>query len=137
MDLDASDVAHSKTSTSASEKKPKPTTKIEQLTDLASKLMSLGDTDIYSKTYEHLLRSVRSTGNVEPDWVPPIKQYEYKWDVPEAQIQGETGEPQVFGPFGGEEMAAWRDASYFGVSGEKVKVREVGGEWGDWDDVVE
>ncbi|RPD66135.1 hypothetical protein L226DRAFT_566605 [Lentinus tigrinus ALCF2SS1-7] len=106
---------------------------IEQITHLASTLMSLGDTDIYSKTYEELVRSVRASGKVDKDWVPPSAdvKYEYKWDVPEA---GDPG--QVFGPFSEEEMKAWHSAAYFGVSGEKVKVRKVGGEWGSWDEVV-
>lgn len=96
--------------------------------------MSLGDVDIYDKTYEHLLRSIRSAGNVKPDWVPPTVKYEYKWDVPEAQAT--TGE-QVFGPFGGDELRTWYDAKYFGDAGEKVKVRVIGGEWGDWEHVVD
>lgn len=121
----------------ASNKTIQQTSKIERLTDLASKLMSLGDVDIYNKTYEHILRSVRSAGNVEPDWIPPKVQYEYKWDVPEAPTQGDGREPQVFGPFSEEEMNAWREANYFGPSGEKVKVRVVGGDWGGWDDIVE
>ena len=106
---------------------------VEQITHLASTLMSLGDTDIYSKTYEELVRSVRASGKVDKDWMPPSAdvKYEYKWDVPEA---GDPG--QVFGPFSEEEMKAWHSAAYFGVSGEKVKVRKVGGEWGSWSEVV-
>ncbi|KAI0636973.1 hypothetical protein C8Q77DRAFT_1207115 [Trametes polyzona] len=112
---------------------PKAPSEIDQITHLASTLMSLGDTDIYSKTYEELVRSVRASGKVDANWVPPSAdvKYEYKWDVPEA---GQTGE--VFGPFSEEEMRAWYAASYFGASGEKVKVRKVGGEWGRWTDVV-
>ena len=63
------------TSTNPSTYSPK--SQIEKLTNLASNLLSLGDVDIYNKTYEHLLRSVRSAGNVEPDWVPPPTQYRY------------------------------------------------------------
>ena len=109
---------------------------IDHITSLASELMSLGDTEVYSKSYEHFLRSVRSVGNVEPDWVPPTTRYEYKWDVPGA-ITAEGGAEQTFGPFGEEELKAWYDAQYFGAAGEKVKVRVVGGEWGTWEDVVE
>lgn len=113
--------------------------KIEKLTDLASELMSLGDIDIYTKTYEHLLRSVRSSGNVEPNWVPPAVMYEYKWDIPDSQTQTQNGrgEEQVFGAFGEDEMNAWYGANYFGENGGKVKVRIVGGEWGNWSDVVD
>ncbi|KAI0780937.1 hypothetical protein BD413DRAFT_675472 [Trametes elegans] len=112
---------------------PKAPSEIDQITHLASTLMSLGDTDIYSKTYEELVRSIRKSGKVDADWVPPSAdvKYEYKWAVPEA------GEPeQVFGPFSEDEMKAWYGAVYFGPSGEKVKVRKVGGEWGDWSEVV-
>jgi CD2 antigen cytoplasmic tail-binding protein 2 len=56
--------------------------------------------------------------------------YEYKWDIP-GQSTGET-----FGPFSEEEMKMWHEAAYFGESGEKVKVRKVGDDWGAWDDVV-
>ncbi|TFY72683.1 hypothetical protein EVG20_g351 [Dentipellis fragilis] len=117
---------------------PKPTSQvqseIDELTHLASTLMSLGDTDVYSKTYEELVRSVRSAGNVEPSWVPPSAdvKYEYKWDVP-----GSTGQDgEVFGPFDEDNMLVWYKASYFGAGGEKVKVRKVGGEWSSWDDVI-
>ncbi|KAF9783858.1 hypothetical protein BJ322DRAFT_1067364 [Thelephora terrestris] len=103
---------------------------INLVTHLASTLMSLGDTEIYSKTYEQVVRSVRSSGDVEPDWEPPSAdvKYEYKW------IGATDG--QTFGPFGEEELTSWFKAAYFGSMGEKVKVRKVGGEWGDWDQVV-
>ncbi|KAI0065410.1 hypothetical protein BV25DRAFT_1913465 [Artomyces pyxidatus] len=113
--------------------KPIPeTSAIDQLTHLASTLMSLGDTDIYSRTYEELVRSVRSAGKVEPSWIPPSAdvKYEYRWDV--AGSTGQDGE--VFGPFGEDEMKTWFNASYFGVAGENVKVRVVGGDWMAWDD---
>ena len=114
-------------------KGPAAQTEVEQITHLASTLMSLGDSDIYSRTYEELVRSIRRSGKVGEDWVAPSAdvKYEYKWDAPEA---GDDG--QVFGPFSEEEMQAWNKASYFGVDGEKVKVRSVGGEWGAWDDIV-
>ena len=114
-------------------KAPHEATEVEQITHLASTLMSLGDADIYSKTYEELVRSIRRSGKVGEDWVAPSAdvKYEYKWDAPEA---GDDG--QIFGPFSEEEMQAWHEASYFGVAGEKVKVRKVGGEWGSWAEVV-
>ena len=109
-------------------------TDVEQLTHLASTLLSLGDTDIYSRTYEELVRSVRSAGKVDPSWVPPSAdvKYEYKWNVPDST----GGQGQVFGPYGEEEMQSWYKASYFGLAGEKVKVRPVGGEWGTWSDCL-
>jgi len=123
--------ASSQDSGAATDKHPN---EVEQLTHLASTLLSLGDTDIYSRTYEELVRSVRSAGNVDPSWVPPSAdvKYEYKWDVP-----GSTGtEGQVFGPYSEEDMLSWYKASYFGLTGEKVKVRPVGGEWGSWSDCL-
>jgi CD2 antigen cytoplasmic tail-binding protein 2 len=93
--------------------------------------MSLGDTEIYSKTYEELVRAVRSSGSVDHSWEPPSadRKFEYKWDIPQSQ------DDQIFGPFGEEDMLSWHKASYFGPSGEKVKVRQVGKEWLSWDDV--
>lgn len=118
----------------AVDKPVKSPSDIEHITHLASNIISLGDTDIYSKTYEELVRTVRSSGLVEPSWIPPSsdQKYEYKWDMPGA---GQTD--QTFGPFGEEEIMAWFNASYFGPTGEKVKVRAVGGEWADWNDVFE
>ena len=109
-------------------------TDIEQITHLASSLMSLGDTDIYSKTYEEIVRSVRSSGKVEPSWEPPSAdmKYEYRWSSPAA---GQTTE--TFGPFAEEELKSWFNALYFGPVGEKVHVRSVGGEWGSWEEVVQ
>ena len=106
---------------------------IERLTHLASTIMSQGNVDVYSMTYEELVRSVRSSGIVDPSWQPPSADvaYEYKWDIPEA-----GGNQQVFGPFNEEDMKSWFKASYFGPTGEKVKVRQVGGDWGSWDDVI-
>jgi len=51
--------------------------------------MSLGDTDIYSRIYEELVRSIRSAGKVDQSWVPTSAdvKYEYKWDVPGASAQ--------------------------------------------------
>jgi CD2 antigen cytoplasmic tail-binding protein 2 len=109
-------------------------TDIEQITHLASSLMSLGDTDIYSKTYEEIVRSVRSSGKVEPSWEPPSAdiKYEYKWSSPAA---GQTTE--TFGPFAEEELKSWFNALYFGPAGEKVHVRSVDGEWGSWQEIVQ
>ncbi|KAF8798095.1 hypothetical protein BYT27DRAFT_7203807 [Phlegmacium glaucopus] len=109
-------------------------TDIEQITHLASSLMSLGDADIYSKTYEEIVRSVRSSGKVEPSWEPPSAdiKYEYKWSSLDA---GQTTE--TFGPFGEEEIKSWFKASYFGPAGEKIHVRRVDGEWGSWEEVVQ
>ncbi|KZT28428.1 hypothetical protein NEOLEDRAFT_1129198 [Neolentinus lepideus HHB14362 ss-1] len=110
-------------------------TDIERVTELASRLMSLGDIDIYSKTWEEIVRAVRSSGAVEQSWDPPSAdnvKYEFKWDVPDATAQ----EGQVFGPYGEDEMRMWYKASYFGPAGEKVKVRRVGDQWDSWDGVL-
>ncbi|KIP08756.1 hypothetical protein PHLGIDRAFT_363711 [Phlebiopsis gigantea 11061_1 CR5-6] len=118
----------------ASEKPKTGPSEIDHITHLASTIMSLGDTDIYSKTYEELVRAVRQSGAVAEDWQPPSAdiKYEYKWDVPGATAQ----EGQVFGPYSEEEMQTWHKAQYFGVAGEKIKVRRPGGDWGSWDDIV-
>lgn len=100
---------------------------------MASMLMSLGNTDVYSQTYEELVRSVRKSGSVPEDWDPPSAdvKYEYMWDVPDSTAPG-----QVLGPYTDEEMKGWNSAGYFGVSAEKIKIRPIGGEWGNWDDVI-
>jgi len=116
------------------DKTPKAPSDIDHITHLASTLMGLGDVDIYSKTYEELVRSVRSSGNVDPSWVPPSAdvKFEYRWAVPDSS--GQDG--QIFGPFGEEELQVWFKAGYFGTAGEKVQVRKVGGDWGTWDEAV-
>lgn len=116
----------------AVDKEAAPPTDIEIITDLASQLMSLGDADAYSKTYEEIVRHVRSSGDVEANWEPPSAdvKYEYKWDKP--------GNTEVFGPFSEDDMKTWYKAAYFGQYGELVNVRPVGSsEWGDWSDIVQ
>lgn len=110
-----------------------PPTDVERMTHIASNIMSLGEADIYSKTYEEIVRTVRSSGSVDANWEPPSadKKYEYKWDVPGS---GQTD--QTFGPYAEEEMISWFQALYFGSAGEKIKVREVGGDWKDWDELL-
>jgi CD2 antigen cytoplasmic tail-binding protein 2 len=58
--------------------------------------------------------------------------FEFKWDV--TQTAEQMG--QAFGPFSEDEMKVWFKAAYFGTDGEKVRIREVCGEWGDWADVM-
>ena len=97
--------------------------------------MSLGDTDVYNRTYEELVLRVRSSGVVDQGWDPPSAdiKYQYKWTSPET---GQSDE--IFGPFVEEEVKSWYNALYFGPSGEKIKIRRAGNqEWGDWDDVVQ
>jgi CD2 antigen cytoplasmic tail-binding protein 2 len=110
--------------------KQKALPEIEQITQLASTLMTF-DVDIYSKTYEEIVRSVRASGKMPQSWTPPSADvsYEYKWDV-------EGAPSDIFGPYSEEEMQAWFSAAYFGEAGEKVQVRKSGGEWGSWDDIV-
>lgn len=103
---------------------------VDKITHLASTSMSMGNIEIYSQTYEELVRAVRSAAIVDENWQPPSAdvQYEYKWDVPDA-----SGAPgQIFGPYSEDDMQRWFSASYFGPIGEKIKVREVGGEWVSW-----
>jgi CD2 antigen cytoplasmic tail-binding protein 2 len=109
-------------------------TDIDRLTSLSSALLP-DNVDIYSATYEALLRGLRSRGTVEPDWTPPKKdvKYEYRWST-EVVDGGDNRE--VFGPFGEEEMRSWFSAAYFGTSGEKIEVRQVGKPWSDWEEVL-
>ncbi|EJD55099.1 hypothetical protein AURDEDRAFT_78013 [Auricularia subglabra TFB-10046 SS5] len=102
---------------------------IEQITELASALM-VENVDVYSATYEELLRSVRRSKLVPDDWKPPEREpkVEYRW---------KGGDGQTFGPYSQEEMAAWRDADYFGgPEASKIELRPVGSnDWKSWDDV--
>ena len=106
---------------------------IDRITHLASTLMSLGDTDVYSKSYEEFVRSVRSSRIVDQSWEPPSAdiKYEYRWDVPDSA----AGPGENFGPFSEDDMLRWHKASYFGPAGEKVKIRPLGGEWQTWGDL--
>lgn len=116
------------------EKKAK-VSEIDRVTALASALM-VNDTEVYSTTFEALVRSVRRSGTVAADWNPPVAAYEYKW--------GENyGAPEtkdaVYGPFSALEMQTWYDSSFFGLVGEKILVRKVfdgkGEDWAQWDEV--
>jgi CD2 antigen cytoplasmic tail-binding protein 2 len=116
---------------------------IDQITSLASTLMSLGNIDIYEETYESLLRTVRRAGIVASDWTPPPAiasdiRYEYRW-APEyvAGAGGQTSSTDTHGPYTKDELFAWRGALYFGGSGERIQLRRVGlGDWGGWDVIV-
>lgn len=116
---------------------------ISRITSLASILMSHGNIDIYSWTYEQLLRSVRGAGKVQPDWVPPSHSaiYEYKWaaidDSGGGGGDGNQLNPQIYGPYREEELLSWYSASYFGDAGEKIQLRRIGENgWSSWDEVM-
>ncbi|CAG7855078.1 SubName: Full=Uncharacterized protein {ECO:0000313/EMBL:CCA71518.1} [Serendipita indica DSM 11827] len=113
-------------------KDPKPTSSdIDRLTALASALI-VDDPDVYSNTYEGILRSVRRSGTVPQDWVPPQPQYEYCW----AQTDASNGAADtVYGPFPARDMQQWYEASFFGLSGEKIRAQSGTSEWQAWDDV--
>lgn len=108
---------------------------IDRITALASALL-VHDTEIYSTTFEALVRSIRRSGVVTGEWNPPVTTYEYRW-------ADNAGAPDtkgaVYGPFSALEMQTWYDASFFGLSGEKILLREVTdgktSEWVVWDDV--
>ena len=118
-------------------------TPIERVTSLASTLMSLGDTDIYEGTYESLLRTVRRSGIVPADWTPPPAvpadaKYEYHW-APSfvATSGGQASATGVYGPFGKDELLAWREGAYFGDSGDRIELRMVGTkDWGGWEVLI-
>ncbi|KIJ37277.1 hypothetical protein M422DRAFT_231923 [Sphaerobolus stellatus SS14] len=103
---------------------------ITRITDLASTLMAQ-NTDIYSTTYEELLRSVRK--QIGSDWTPQPPEYEYQWAVSSETDQNS----QIYGPYKLDDMKSWYGANYFGEDGEKIRVRKVGdNNWHGWDDVV-
>lgn len=115
-------------------------TPIERVTSLASTLMSIGNLDIYEETYESLLRTVRRSGIVSPDWTPPPAvpadaMYEYHWAPAYVAVSGgQASATEVYGPYSKDDLSAWRDAAYFGESGERIELRIVGGkDWGGWD----
>ncbi|TFL07463.1 hypothetical protein BDV98DRAFT_599764 [Pterulicium gracile] len=111
-------------------RRQKAQAEVDKITHLASTSMSMGNIEIYSQTYEELVRAVRAAAIVDENWQPPSAdvQYEYKWDVPDA-----SGAPgQTFGPYSEDDMQRWFSANYFGPIGEKIKVREVRGEWESW-----
>lgn len=115
------------------EKSDKDTSDIDRITALASALM-VHDPDVYSTTYEGLLRNVRCSGIVSEDWMPPIPKYEYRWAVADPTTL--TGNETTYGPFSAEEMKTWSDAMFFGIGGEKIKVRKAGeSDWHSWDEV--
>ncbi|KAG8900462.1 hypothetical protein FRB99_006031 [Tulasnella sp. 403] len=120
---------------------------IDRVTALASTLLSLGETHVYDETHRTLLFSVKEAGLVPRDWVPPLAapvpvehapKYHYRWS-PEylATTLGGAKPDEVFGPYSKEELLAWKDASYFGPSGERVQLRRLGEDvWSDWSIVM-
>jgi len=105
-----------------------PLSDIDRITAISSKLLP-SFPEIYSTTYEAILRSVRRSRAVPGDWVPPKPKFEYKWTVEGATTQG------VNGPFAEEEVRTWFSAGYFGDFGERIALRVVGTEeWKGWDE---
>lgn len=108
--------------------KAPPLSDIDRITTISSKLLP-SFPEIYSTTYEAILRSVRRSQAVPGDWVPPKPKFEYKWTVEAATTHG------VNGPFTEEEVRTWFSAGYFGDSGERIALRVVGTEeWKGWDE---
>ncbi|KIO20563.1 hypothetical protein M407DRAFT_81465 [Tulasnella calospora MUT 4182] len=129
-------------------KSAKANSAIDRVTALASALMEMGNLHVYDETHRTLLFNAREAGLVAKDWVPPsaapppappTTKYEYRW-APEylASTSGGAKLDETFGPFTGEELLAWKAASYFGPSGERVQLRKAGGgdSWSDWSTVV-
>ena len=108
--------------------KAPPLSDIDRITTISSKLLP-SFPEIYSTTYEAILRSVRRSQAVPGDWVPPKPKFEYKWTVEAATTH------DVNGPFTEEEVRTWFSAGYFGDSGERIALRVVGTEeWKGWDE---
>lgn len=107
---------------------------VEAITGAADQLLTRGDTEIYEKERELLVRQYkRETGD---DWVDPPKEkitedepetkmWEYRWS--DARDGGER-----HGPYDGQTMNAWNDAGYFGEGVEFRRVGESG-----WEKVVD
>ncbi|KAG8811924.1 hypothetical protein FRC17_002276 [Serendipita sp. 399] len=105
---------------------------IDRITALASALM-VDDPEVYSNTYEGILRSVRRSGIVPQDWKPPVAKYEYRWAT---AADGKENDQTIYGPFEGRELQQWYEAMFFGMAGEKIHLRKVGNdEWEEWDDI--
>lgn len=102
---------------------------IDRITAISSELLP-SFPEIYSTTYEAILRSVRRSGIVPEDWVPPKPKFQYKWTMEGAITQ------DVNGPFTEEEIRTWFNAGYFGDLGERIALRAVGTEdWKGWEEV--
>ncbi|KAG8884453.1 hypothetical protein FRB97_004227 [Tulasnella sp. 331] len=125
---------------------------IERVTALASTLMAMGELHVYEETHRTLVHSVKEAGLVSRDWVPPsaapppqpppppesLIKYQYRWS-PEylATTTGGAKPDEVFGPYGKDELAAWKNASFFGPAGDRIQLRRLGDEaWSDWDVVA-
>ena len=100
---------------------------VEAITGAADLLLSRGDTDIYEKDRELLIRTYKKeTGE---DWRDKTagsrivsRQWMYRWA--DARDGGEA-----HGPYDGPTMLAWNDAGYFG---EGVEFKEAGEENDIW-----
>jgi len=118
---------------------------IDRITALASTLMAMGELHIYEETHRTLLHSVKEAGVVARNWIPSsaappppppesLIKYQYRW-APDylATATGGAKATDVFGPYGKDEMLAWKGASYFGSHGERIQLRRMGEEgWSDW-----
>lgn len=157
------------------------TKKIDQLTHLASTLLSShGELEIYDQSYADIISTLKKEGAVRRDWVPakhldvidedesmdhqgdksttttnatgfrslikrptlpkaasPVptpapatissstSQFFYKW----LKIQGGAQSiDEEYGPYPRSELEGWIKGGYFGVEGERVLVRKVGGD---------
>ncbi|KAJ3043249.1 hypothetical protein HDV00_005569 [Rhizophlyctis rosea] len=104
---------------------------VEQLTALSDKLMSLGQFDFQSLTYEQIVRNLRRAELLDDSWQPgdavpdsrsaPTSAldtlWEYKW--------GEESE-ELFGPYTGQEMRAWNEQGFFNEGGALVRQVKAG-----------
>jgi len=118
---------------------------IDRVTALASTLMALGELHIYDETHRTLVHSVKEAGLVPQDWVPSsaappppppesLIKYQYRWDPKYlATTSGGAKPDEIFGPYGKDELLAWKNASYFGPTGDRVQLRRLGDEaWSGW-----
>ncbi|KAJ3053378.1 hypothetical protein HK097_004428 [Rhizophlyctis rosea] len=100
---------------------------VEQLTALSDKLMSLGQFDFESLTYEQIVRNLRIANLLDDAWQPgdavpepqqsssstaPDTLWEYKWG---------TESEELFGPYTGQEMRNWNAQGFFKEGGAMVR----------------
>jgi CD2 antigen cytoplasmic tail-binding protein 2 len=91
---------------------------IDRITALADQMMALGDFGIYDETYEAILRHLRRSGSVPPDWIhgqTNAVTWEYRWAG-----SGDAGE--VYGPFSTQQMQEWQTQGFFsnGIEAKRV-----------------
>ena len=103
--------------------------KIEIITEAADRLLTRGQTEIYSQEREILVRqyerdtgdewtekNIKSEEGIEPTGV---KRWQYRWS-------DKRDGGQLYGPYDGLTMSAWKEAGYFGEGVEFRRQGDIG-----------